>query len=129
MREVSLISANGKRSYRSGAQLFPAQSALEFDKTPPRMDVKFPILGFLMESEATGYDLKQRFQDPVGFFYRVSDGSIYPALKKLARDGLVKLRTERRGRRARKVYAITPRGRAHLDRKSTRLNSSHSSIS
>ncbi len=114
MHQVSLISANGTRGYRPSAQLFPAKSALEFDKTPPRMDVKFPILGFLMESEATGYDLKQRFQDPVGFFYRVSDGSIYPALKKLARDGLVKLRTERRGRRARKVYAITPRGRAHF---------------
>ena len=96
--------------------MFPAKSVLEFEKTPPRMDVKFPILGFLMEAEATGYDLKQRFQDPVGFFYRVSDGSIYPALKKLAHDGLVKLRTERHGRRARKVYAITPRGRAHFMR-------------
>ena len=113
MREVSSQSLNG---YRPGARLFPPKSALEFDKTPPRMDVKFPILGFLMEAEATGYDLKQRFQDPVGFFYRVSDGSIYPALKKLARDGLVKLRTERRGRRARKVYAISPRGRAHFMR-------------
>jgi DNA-binding PadR family transcriptional regulator len=111
MREVSSNPLNG---YRAGAQLFPARSILEFEKTPPRMDVKFPILGFLMEAEATGYDLKQRFQDPVGFFYRVSDGSIYPALKKLASDGLVKLRTERRGRRARKVYAITPRGRAHF---------------
>ena len=107
----SLHLSNG---YRPGAQLFPAKSILEFEKTPPRMDVKFPILGFLMEAEATGYDLKQRFQDPVGFFYRVSDGSIYPALKKLASDGLVKLRTERRGRRARKIYAITPRGRAHF---------------
>jgi DNA-binding PadR family transcriptional regulator len=115
MNQVSSISSvNGARRNRPGAQLFPAKSALEFEKTPPRMDVKFPILGFLMEAEATGYDLKQRFQDPVGFFYRVSDGSIYPALKKLARDGLVKLRTERRGRRARKVYAITPRGRAHF---------------
>lgn len=115
MHEGSLTSGlNGTRGYRPGAQLFPARSALEFEKTPPRMDVKFPILGFLMEAEATGYDLKQRFQDPVGFFYRVSDGSIYPALKTLARDGLVKLRTERRGRRARKVYAITPRGRAHF---------------
>lgn len=110
---VSVASLNG---HRSGAQLFPAKSVLEFEKAPPRMDVKFPILGFLMEAEATGYDLKQRFQDPVGFFYRVSDGSIYPALKKLSRDGLVKLRTERRGRRARKVYAITPRGRAHFRR-------------
>ncbi len=116
MHQVSSISSvNGLRRERPGAQLFPAKSAfLEYNKTPPRMDVKFPILGFLMESEATGYDLKQRFQDPVGFFYRVSDGSIYPALKKLAGDGLVKLRTERRGRRARKIYAITPRGRAYF---------------
>ncbi len=118
MHEVSLNHRrNGVRSYRSGAPLFPAKSAfLEFNQTPPRMDVKFPILGFLTEAEATGYDLKNRFQDPVGFFYRVSDGSIYPALKKLARDGLVKLRLERRGRRARKVYAITPRGRAYFMR-------------
>jgi DNA-binding PadR family transcriptional regulator len=117
MHEVSVTTGvNGTRGYRTGAQLFPTRSVLEFDKTPPRIDVKFPILGFLMEAEATGYDLKQRFQDPVGFFYRVSDGSIYPALKKLARDGLVKLRTERRGRRARKIYAITPRGRAHFRR-------------
>jgi DNA-binding PadR family transcriptional regulator len=117
MHEVSLNSSlNGTRGYRPAAPLFPSMSTLEFSKTPPRMDVKFPILGFLMEAEATGYDLKQRFQDPVGFFYRVSDGSIYPALKKLAHDGLVKLRTERRGRRARKIYAITPRGRAHFRR-------------
>jgi DNA-binding PadR family transcriptional regulator len=118
MHEVSSITSglNGTRGYRPGAMLFPPKSVLEFSKTPPRMDVKFPILGFLMEAEATGYDLKQRFQDPVGFFYRVSDGSIYPALKKLAHDGLVKLRTERRGRRARKIYAITPRGRAHFMR-------------
>src|SRR5271168_5370504 len=103
-------------SIRAGAPLFAGGSALEIEQTPPRMDVKFPILGFLMEAEATGYDLKNRFQDPVGFFYRVSDGSIYPALKKLARDRLVKLRTEPRGRRARKVYAITPRGRAYFMR-------------
>lgn len=80
----------------------------------PRIDVKFPILGFLMDSEATGYDLKRRFRDPVGFFYRVSDGSLYPALKKLARDGLVTQRIERHGRRSRKVYAITDTGRAHF---------------
>jgi DNA-binding PadR family transcriptional regulator len=116
MHEGLPFGLNGTRGYRPAASLFPSKSALEFNKTPPRMDVKFPILGFLMEAEATGYDLKQRFQDPVGFFYRVSDGSIYPALKKLALEGLVKLRTERRGRRARKIYAITQRGRAHFMR-------------
>ena len=100
----------------SAKALFAGGAALEFEQAPPRMDVKFPILGFLMEAEATGYDLKNRFQDPVGFFYRVSDGSIYPALKKLAHDGLVTLRTERQGRRTRKVYAISARGREHFRR-------------
>ena len=108
--------ANVLRATRPGAPLFAGGAALEFEQAPPRMDVKFPILGFLMEAEATGYDLKNRFQDPVGFFYRVSDGSIYPALKKLAHDGLVTLRTERHGRRTRKVYAITARGREHFRR-------------
>ncbi len=84
----------------------------DMKQTTPRIDVKFPILGFLMDSEATGYDLKRRFGDPVGFFYRVSDGSLYPALKKLARDGLVTQRVERHGKRSRKVYAITDAGRA-----------------
>jgi DNA-binding PadR family transcriptional regulator len=107
---------NGKRGRYPGTPLFAGRSTFEIEQTPPRMDVKFPILGFLMEAEATGYDLKNRFQDPVGFFYRVSDGSIYPALKKLARDGLVTLRAESQGRRARKVYAISPRGREHFKR-------------
>ncbi len=80
----------------------------------PRIDVKFPILGFLMESEMTGYDLKRRFQDPIGFFYRVSDGSLYPALKRLALDGLVTMHSERHGRRTRNIYAITPAGRARF---------------
>lgn len=101
---------------KARAPLFAGGAALEMEQTPPRMDVKFPILGFLKEAEATGYDLKNRFQDPVGFFYRVSDGSIYPALKKLARDGLVTLRSERNGRRTRKVYAITTKGREHFTR-------------
>ena len=82
----------------------------------PRVDVKFPILGFLMESEMTGYDLKRRFSEPIGFFYRVSDGSLYPALKSLARDALVTMRSEQHGRRARKVYAITRLGRERFMR-------------
>jgi DNA-binding PadR family transcriptional regulator len=79
---------------------------------PPRMDVRFPILGFLSEAAMTGYDLKRLFRDTVGTFYPASDGSLYPALKKLAEDGLVRMRPEHRGRRTRKVYSITPAGRA-----------------
>jgi DNA-binding PadR family transcriptional regulator len=89
----------------------PFEKTRTRDGAALRIDIKFPVLGFLMDAEMTGYDLKRRFQDSVGFFYRVSDGSLYPALKKLARDKLVTMRTERRGKRARKIYAITPLGR------------------
>lgn len=117
MHEGSLrLGVNGARVRNRGPLLFPLGSATAFRQTPPRMDIKFPILGFLTEGEATGYDLKNRFQEGVGFFYRVSDGSIYPALKKLAHDGLVTLRNEAQGRRTRKVYAITAKGRAHFER-------------
>ncbi len=77
----------------------------------PRLDVKFPILGFLMDSPMSGYDLKRCFRDSVGFFYRASDGSLYPALKTLAERGFVKMKVERTGGRSRKLYAITARGR------------------
>ncbi len=107
--------ATGKRP--AGEESFSrwvAPAEINWPRQPPRIDIKFPILGFLMESEMTGYDLKRRFRDPIGFFYRTSDGSLYPALKKLARDAMVTMHTERNGRRARKVYAITPKGREHF---------------
>ena len=88
-----------------------APPEVNWPSKPPRIDIKFPILGFLMESEMTGYDLKRRFRDPIGFFYRASDGSLYPALKKLEHEGMVTMRAEQRGQRARKVYAITAKGR------------------
>ncbi len=105
-----LRSPSPRKTARASVPAGPL-SGDRFHPAAPRIDVKFPILGFLMESEMTGYDLKRRFQDPIGYFYRASDGSLYPALKKLARDGLVTMRAEKHGRRARNVYAITPAGR------------------
>ncbi len=100
--------------YRGSGELrsFTAANPRLRNAASPRMDVKFPILGFLIESEMTGYDLKRLFRDTVGHFYPASDGSLYPALKKLDRDGLVRMRVEHRGRRARKVYSVTEAGRA-----------------
>jgi DNA-binding PadR family transcriptional regulator len=79
-----------------------------------RSDARLPILGFLMGSAMAGYDLKLRFRSSVGCVYPISDGSLYPALKKLVAEGLATVRTERQGRRTRKVYAITPAGRARF---------------
>lgn len=66
------------------------------------------ILGFLRYGPASGYDLKEQVDRSVGHFWTVSYGGLYPALRRLAEDGLVDLAAEE-GRR--KVYELTPRGR------------------
>jgi DNA-binding PadR family transcriptional regulator len=112
--KIRVAIARKRPAGRESLSRWDVPPELPWPKKPPRIDIKFPILGFLMESEMTGYDVKRRFRDPIGFFYRASDGSLYPALKKLALDGMVTMRAEQHGRRARKVYAITAKGREHF---------------
>lgn len=46
--------------------------------------------------------------------YRLSPGTLYPMLSKMARDGYLTHRTERQGRVSRKYYEITDKGREGL---------------
>ncbi|WP_236880832.1 PadR family transcriptional regulator [Clostridioides difficile] len=45
--------------------------------------LEYIILGFLMEKELSGYDLKQIMSESTSYFFDASFGSIYPALKRL----------------------------------------------
>ncbi|PWR19717.1 PadR family transcriptional regulator [Zavarzinia compransoris] len=80
------------------------------------MDIKTVCTGLLTFGEASGYEIKKLFED--GTFNGVFDasfGSIYPALTRLAQEGLVLCRAEEQdGRPDKKVYSITPAGRAHF---------------
>ena len=96
------------------------------------------ILGLLMERDHHGYEIRAQLRDRLGLWANASFGSIYPALARLERQGLVEavpgeprgltalstgslsgerasLRARRAtpgvGRRGRKVYRITERGR------------------
>jgi len=96
------------------------------------------ILGLLMERDHHGYEIRTQLRDRLGMWANVSFGSIYPALARLERYGYVEavalgearlgaestgslsgeraslrsLRTTQGlGRRGRKVYRITERGR------------------
>jgi DNA-binding PadR family transcriptional regulator len=96
------------------------------------------ILGLLMDRDHHGYEIRSQLRDRLGVWANVSFGSIYPALARLERHGLVEavaqsspkgsslstgslsgeraslrsLRTTSSlGRRGRKVYRITERGR------------------
>ncbi len=78
------------------------------------MDVRTICLGILTRGDATGYEIKNLFQeDGYQHFVEASFGSIYPALNRLTEEGLVSVREEAQEKRPdRKVYSITPAGRS-----------------
>jgi DNA-binding PadR family transcriptional regulator len=80
------------------------------------IDVKMLCLGALMGREASGYDIKKELErgSSAGLI-DASFGSIYPALAKLADEGLIAARSEGgRGRGDKKIYTVTPEGRAYF---------------
>lgn len=80
------------------------------------MDVRTICLGLLTRADATGYEIKKRFEeDGFGHFAEASFGSIYPALGRLTDEGLVSVREESQEKRPdRKVYSITDKGRGRF---------------
>src|SRR5205823_12013594 len=75
--------------------------------------LELAILGLLKERSMHGYQLKKHLADTLGGFWQVSYGSLYPALKRLQRQGAVEMvfPKEDVGRR-KNVYRITPAGEA-----------------
>lgn len=82
--------------------------------------VEFAILGLLHEAPMHGYELRKRLASPLGAFRAFSYGSLYPALRRLQRAGLIVEETAESpadntarswGRRARRVYKLTAEGK------------------
>jgi PadR family transcriptional regulator, regulatory protein AphA len=73
------------------------------------------ILGLLAFQPTTGYDIKRVTDFSTRFFWRASYGQIYPELRGLEEAGLVRSRDEPRGRRPRRVYELTRKGRDALE--------------
>jgi DNA-binding PadR family transcriptional regulator len=72
----------------------------------------------LSRCECSGYEIKKAIEDGMfSHFIDASFGSIYPALTQMTVEGLLTVRAEEQtGRPDKKVYAITPAGRAALAR-------------
>ena len=64
------------------------------------------ILGFLMEKDMSGYDIKQIISMSTANFYAASFGSIYPALKRLEANGLIASTEGIASGKFRKLYRI-----------------------
>ena len=51
--------------------------------------IELAVLGLLKEQPLHGYELKKRLGETLGFLWGVSYGSLYPALRRLERDGAI----------------------------------------
>src|SRR5260370_40126906 len=72
------------------------------------------ILGLIAFGLRTGYEIKAFVDKTTRYFWAASYGQIYPELKRLEEQGLVKGQSEPSGGRARTVYELTEAGAAAL---------------
>jgi len=75
------------------------------------------ILRSLADGPMHGYGITERLQGISEEVLSVDEGSLYPALYRMQRRGLVKSRWGRsENNRKARFYSITSKGRAHLDK-------------
>jgi DNA-binding PadR family transcriptional regulator len=72
------------------------------------------ILGMIACGKTTGYDIKQFVDKSTRHFWAASYGQIYPELRRLEEQALVRGTSEPSGGRARTVHELTEAGRAAL---------------
>ncbi|MEW6441946.1 MAG: PadR family transcriptional regulator [bacterium] len=76
------------------------------------MSVKYAILGLLHYGDMHGYRIKAHLEEHFSFMWSINYGQIYPCLKQLDGEGLIrKQAVDRNGAMERKPYSITEAGR------------------
>jgi DNA-binding PadR family transcriptional regulator len=79
-----------------------------------RSRTPYVLLGILaIEDRKSGYDLRKVIESSVAHFWGESYGQIYPTLKRLRSDGLIR-HDGARGKQRRQQYSITDAGRQYL---------------
>ncbi|MEW5946231.1 MAG: PadR family transcriptional regulator [bacterium] len=77
------------------------------------MALKEAVLGLLFDSPRTGYEIKRFYSETIMNFWNVSDGQLYPTLRRMREDGLVSMEVVPQANTADKhVYSITAEGKA-----------------
>jgi DNA-binding PadR family transcriptional regulator len=70
------------------------------------------ILATVADEPAHGYAIVQRLAQRSGGTFALAEGTVYPALHRLEREGLLSSSWSRDTGRQRRVYAITATGRS-----------------
>jgi PadR family transcriptional regulator PadR len=75
------------------------------------------ILATLVEEPAHGYAILQHLKQRSAGAFDLAEGTIYPALHRLERDGLLSSSWSSASGRRRRVYEVTKAGRSALQRR------------
>jgi DNA-binding PadR family transcriptional regulator len=74
----------------------------------------YAILGLLNHMDMTGYDIKKRVDETLGFFWNVGFGQIYPTLRVMEEKELITKIEETGEGRNRIIYRVTQKGTEEL---------------
>ncbi|NUP75413.1 MAG: PadR family transcriptional regulator, partial [Sinomonas sp.] len=75
------------------------------------MSLRNALLAMLTSQPMTGYDVYKNFQTSVGYVWHAPDSQIYPELRRMEQDGLIRGEVVPWGKRGtKKRYAITDAG-------------------
>jgi len=78
------------------------------------MSQKYAVLGLLNAAPMTGYIIKKNYDYTIKKFWPVSYGGLYPALHKLADEGLISIQKQNMEGRSKISYVITEPGKTAL---------------
>ncbi|MEM1539652.1 MAG: PadR family transcriptional regulator [Candidatus Bathyarchaeia archaeon] len=70
------------------------------------------ILTIINKEPAWGYKIKKQIEAFSGL--KIRHGALYPLLKKLENKGLIKRQEQKQGKRIKKVYSATEKGRKYV---------------
>jgi DNA-binding PadR family transcriptional regulator len=73
--------------------------------------IEMMLLGFLMDGEKTGYEIKKYMENSTHYFFNTGFSSIYPKFKKLEKDGCVRVSEKVKNGKLNKVYTLMDEGR------------------
>lgn len=81
----------------------------------PPMSLPHALLGLINYKPSTGYDLKNKFQNSIHFFWNAALPHIYRSLNNMEKQGWIASKVEQQsGKPNRKVYRITADGKKEL---------------
>lgn len=76
----------------------------------------FLLLAGLQEKPLHGYGLIEAIRKSSDAVFELREGSVYPALHRLERAGLLKSKWDKSGGRPRRTYSLTRKGKTELQR-------------